>query len=118
MCCKWATSRRGGIGFGDPKLSAPQAGLMASLAQGIVGGDMAWPLVVAGMLFGVALIMFKVKSPMLVAIGMYLPFATTCAIFVGGMLRWMTDSSQPRRGPQRSATDARGECRASWSPAD
>ncbi len=33
----------GGIGFGDKALPAPQAGLMASLAQGIVGGDMAWP---------------------------------------------------------------------------
>jgi uncharacterized oligopeptide transporter (OPT) family protein len=30
---------------------------MASLAQGIVGGDMAWPLIVAGILMGVALIM-------------------------------------------------------------
>src|SRR5580698_6995120 len=69
--------KTGGIGFGDPKLPAPQAGLMASLAQGIVGGDMAWPLVIAGMLFGVFLIMIKVKSPMLVAIGMYLPFQTT-----------------------------------------
>ena len=45
--------KRGGIGFGDPKLSAPQAGLMAALAQGIVGGEMAWPLVVAGVMFGV-----------------------------------------------------------------
>ena len=68
---------KGGIGFGDPKLSAPQAGLMASLAQGIVGGDMAWPLVVAGILMGIAMIMFKVRSPMLVAIGMYLPIGTT-----------------------------------------
>ena len=59
----------GGIGFGDPKLSAPQAGLMASLAQGIVGGDMAWPLIITGILMGVAMIMIGVKSPMLVAIG-------------------------------------------------
>jgi hypothetical protein len=28
---------------------------------------------------------------MLVAVGMYLPFPTTCAIFVGGVLRWVTD---------------------------
>jgi putative OPT family oligopeptide transporter len=90
--------KTGGIGFGDPKLSAPQAGLMAALAQGIVGGDMAWPLVVAGALFGVFLIMIKVKSPMLVAIGMYLPFQTTCAIFVGGMLRWVTDRLSHRAG--------------------
>ena len=36
------------------RISAPQAGLMASLAQGIVGGDMAWPLVVAGIMMGIA----------------------------------------------------------------
>ncbi len=90
--------KTGGIGFGDPKLSAPQAGLMAALAQGIVSGDMAWPLVVAGALFGVFLIMIKVKSPMLVAIGMYLPFQTTCAIFVGGLLRWVTDNRSRAAG--------------------
>src|SRR5580704_16962665 len=83
--------KSGGTGFGDPKLAAPQAGLMAALAQGIVGGEMAWPLVVTGAIFGVVLIMFKVRSPMLVAVGMYLPFPTTCAIFVGGVLRWITD---------------------------
>ena len=55
--------KRGGIGFGDRALSAPQAGLMASLAQGIVGGDMAWPLVIAGMLMGVALIMIARQEP-------------------------------------------------------
>src|SRR6266446_3256749 len=83
--------KSGGTGFGDPKLAAPQAGLMAALAQGIVGGEMAWPLVVTGAIFGLVLIMFKVRSPMLVAVGMYLPFPTTCAIFVGGVLRWITD---------------------------
>jgi putative OPT family oligopeptide transporter len=93
-----ANINTGGIGFGDPKLSAPQAGLMAALAKGIVGGEMAWPLVFAGALFGVALIMVKVKSPMLVAVGMYLPFATTAAIFIGGLLRWATDVSCRRRG--------------------
>jgi putative OPT family oligopeptide transporter len=89
---------KGGIGFGDKALSAPQAGLMASLAQGIVGGDMAWPLVITGILLGLAMIMFKVKSPMLVAIGMYLPFATTSGIFVGGMIRWFTDRMAQRGG--------------------
>ena len=59
---------------------------------------MAWPLVVTGMLFGVALIMLRVRSPMLVAVGMYLPFPTTFAIFVGGMLRWMTDTLSKRAG--------------------
>src|ERR1700685_2208434 len=87
----------GGSGFGDKALPAPQAGLMASLAQGIVGGDMAWPLIAAGILMGVALVMIGVKSPMLVAIGMYLPVVTTFAIFVGGMVRWVTDTLARRR---------------------
>ncbi len=90
--------KSGGTGFGDPKLAAPQAGLMAALAQGIVGGDMPWPLVIAGMLFGVALILFRVRSPMLVSVGMYLPFPTTFAIFVGGMLRWLTDTGSRAAG--------------------
>jgi putative OPT family oligopeptide transporter len=89
---------QGGIGFGDRQLAAPQAGLMASLAQGIVGGDMAWPLIIAGILMGIAMIMIGVKSPMLVAIGMYLPVGTTSAIFVGGMVRWITDSIAAKRG--------------------
>jgi putative OPT family oligopeptide transporter len=88
----------GGIGFGDPKLSAPQAGLMASLSQGIVGGEMAWPLIIAGVLMGVAMILIGVRSPMLVAIGMYLPVGTTFAIFIGGLIRWFTDSLAARRG--------------------
>ncbi|MGD0365286.1 MAG: OPT/YSL family transporter [Bryobacteraceae bacterium] len=65
--------------FGSSALPAPQAGLMAMLAKGIVGGDMAWPLVVVGILMGFALIMVEVKSPMLFSVGMYLPLGTTCA---------------------------------------
>jgi len=93
-----ANIKSGGMGFGDPKLSAPQAGLMATLAQGIVGGDMPWPLVVVGVMFGIVLIMGRVRSPMLVAVGMYLPINTTSAIFVGGVLRWITDSASKRAG--------------------
>jgi putative OPT family oligopeptide transporter len=88
----------GGVGFGDPKLPAPQAGLMAMLAQGIVGGDMAWPLVIAGILMGLAMVMLEVKSVMLFAVGMYLPLETTFAIFLGGVIRWMTDRARDKRG--------------------
>jgi putative OPT family oligopeptide transporter len=88
----------GGTGFGDAKLSAPQASLMAFLAQGIVGGEMAWPLVIVGVFMGVAMILLQVKSPMLVAVGMYLPFGTTSAIFVGGMIRWLADTVAKSKG--------------------
>src|ERR1700761_8420465 len=90
--------RAGGTGFGDRQLPAPQAGLMALLAQGIVGGDMPWPLVLVGMMFGIAMIMMQIKSPMLVSVGMYLPFETTFSIFVGGLIRWAGDRLADRRG--------------------
>ncbi len=92
-----ANIKEGGIGFGDAKLSAPQAGLMASLSQGIVGGGMPWALVLVGICMGFALIMVQVKSPMLFSVGMYLPLETTFAIFVGGLIRWLCDVARDRR---------------------
>jgi uncharacterized oligopeptide transporter (OPT) family protein len=71
---------------------------MALLAQGIVGGDMPWSLVLVGILMGISLIMLSVKSPMLVAVGMYLPLETTFAIFVGGVIRAVADMLAMRRG--------------------
>ena len=85
-------------GFGGPRLSAPQAGLMAALSQGIVGGEMAWPLVIVGIAMGISLILVKVRSPMLFAVGMYLPLETTFAIFVGGLMRGLVDRMAGKRG--------------------
>jgi putative OPT family oligopeptide transporter len=88
--------------IGSVELPAPQAGLMALMAQGIVGGDMAWPLVIVGMLFGVALILIKAPAPMLIAVGMYLPFSTTSAVFVGGIFRTILEWFMKKK----DATDA------------
>lgn len=78
-------------GFGSKNLSAPQAGLMAMLSKGIVEGQMAWPLIIVGMLMGVAFILMQIKSPMLVSVGMYLPLETTFAIFIGGLMKGIVD---------------------------
>jgi len=87
----------GAFTFGSRELSAPQAGLMAALAQGIVGKEMAWPLVIAGMLMGFAFILVQLRSPMLVAVGMYLPLETTFAIFCGGMIKGIVDRRAARK---------------------
>ena len=71
---------------------------MAALSQGIVGGEMAWPLVVVGIAMGIALILVKVKSPMLFSVGMYLPLGTTFAIFCGGLVRGLVDKMRDKRG--------------------
>jgi putative OPT family oligopeptide transporter len=86
------------FGFGSRELAAPQAGLMATLAVGVVGGEMPWPLVVVGIFMGIGMIMMQVRSPMLVAVGMYLPFETTFAIFLGGVFRFAGDWLAKRRG--------------------
>jgi uncharacterized oligopeptide transporter (OPT) family protein len=75
---------------------------MAQLAKGIVGGEMPWGLIIFGMCFSLALILIKAPSPMLIAVGMYLPFETTFAIFVGGMIKLYVD----RRLAQKNAPPA------------
>jgi OPT family oligopeptide transporter len=84
-------------GFGSKNLSAPQAGLMAMLSKGIVGGEMAWPLIIVGMLMGIAFILMQVKSPMLVSVGMYLPLETTFAIFIGGLIKGIVEMYNERK---------------------
>jgi len=84
----------GGTGFGGKELPAPQASLMALLSEGIIAGQMAWPLIIVGMLMGFGFILMQVKSPMLVSIGMYLPLETTFAIFVGGLIKGILERFQ------------------------
>ena len=98
-------------GFGGEVLAAPQAGLMAKLSQGIVGGEMVWPLIIVGILMAIGFILVQVKSPMLVCVGMYLSFGTVAAIFVGGIIRWVVDTIIARRKyneNQKSRIENRG----------
>ncbi|MDD5305690.1 MAG: oligopeptide transporter, OPT family [Deltaproteobacteria bacterium] len=76
-------------GIGGDGLAAPQAGLMATTAKGIISGQLPWELILMGMAFAFGLIFVGVPSPMLVAVGMYLPFQTTTAIFTGGVIAWI-----------------------------
>jgi uncharacterized oligopeptide transporter (OPT) family protein len=103
-------------GIGGKLLPAPQAGLMAQLAQGIVGGQMAWGLLLIGCFFGIALVMIGAPSPMLIAVGMYLPLETSAAIFVGGVLKWALDVWASRRklsAEEKAKVDERGTLLAS-----
>ena len=89
--------------IGSAELPAPQAGLMALMARGIVGGEMAWPLVISGMFLALGLILINSPSPMLIAVGMYLPFSSTSAIFVGGLMAWMLARTLTARGASGAA---------------
>lgn len=90
-------------GIGGSALPAPQAGLMALLAEGIVGGQMAWGLLGIGAALGIGMILCGARAPMLVAVGMYLPFDTSSAIFAGGVIKWIVDRQASALSPERRA---------------
>ncbi len=76
--------------IGSNDLPAPQAFLMSGVVQGTLGGEMAWPFVLAGMVLAFVLIL--INLPVLpVAIGIYLPFTLATPIFCGGVIRYITN---------------------------
>ena len=76
--------------IGSPDLPAPQSFLMAGIVKGVLGGDMVWPFVIAGMVLAIILILTDL--PVLpVAIGIYLPFTLAIPIFSGGVIRGITN---------------------------
>ncbi|MBN2599220.1 MAG: oligopeptide transporter, OPT family [Candidatus Thermoplasmatota archaeon] len=76
--------------IGSTNLPAPQAFLMQGIVQGVLGGEMVWPFVVAGAVLAFVLIL--IGLPVLpVAIGIYLPFTLSTPIFAGGVVRSITN---------------------------
>jgi putative OPT family oligopeptide transporter len=84
-------------GFGGEKLPAPQASLMAVVGRGIVEKKAELILIIVGMFMGFAFILMQVRSPMLIAVGMYLPIDTSFAIFVGGLMKGLLDNALKKR---------------------
>ena len=82
--------------IGSPTLSAPQATLMKSVADGVFNGNLPWTFVYIGGVIAVALILIDLRQekigsdfrvPVLaVAVGIYLPITLTVPIFIGGMV--------------------------------
>jgi putative OPT family oligopeptide transporter len=82
-------------------LSAPQATLMASVADGVLGGELPWGLISIGALIGGAIILIDlaleargsaVRAPVLaVAVGLYLPLELSVPIFLGGLIAWLAE---------------------------
>ncbi len=76
--------------IGSPDLPAPQAFLMSGVVRGVLGGEMVWPFVLAGIVLAFVLILIDI--PVLpVAIGIYLPFTLATPIFFGGVIRHITN---------------------------
>ncbi len=103
-------------------LPAPQAGLISSLAQGVISGDIDWSLIRIGALIGVAIIAIdEILSrttkhmrlpPLAVGLGIYLPTQSTLMIVVGAIVGWLFDRRADRT-PKPEATKQLGVLLAS-----
>jgi uncharacterized oligopeptide transporter (OPT) family protein len=72
------------------RFTAPQPQLFHSIITGILGGTLEWSLFVIGVLIAITMELASVRS-LPFAVGMYIPLSAPTPIFVGGMLRWLTD---------------------------
>src|SRR5881398_447884 len=82
-------------------LPAPQAGLISSLAQGVIAADIDWSLIRIGGFIGIGIILldeifaratkYMRVPPLAVGLGIYLPTQSTLMIVVGAIVGWMYD---------------------------
>ncbi|MDA0678805.1 MAG: oligopeptide transporter, OPT family [Proteobacteria bacterium] len=89
-------------------LAAPQATLMASVAQGVFHGGLPWTMAFIGAVVGVLIIVAdealksrgsSFRMPVLaVAVGIYLPLELSSAILVGGLVAHFAARVHAKRG--------------------
>jgi len=86
-------------------LLAPQANLMASVANGIFGGELPWTMIGIGIGIGVVIIVIDERlkksgagwrAPVLAcAVGIYLPIELSVPIFAGGLVAHLVERRFP-----------------------
>ena len=91
-------------GIGSDKAAAPQARLMATVISGILNQRLPWNLVLLGVFTVVAVELLGIRS-LSFAVGFYLSIATTLAIFVGGVVRWLVDTAAAKAGEKTEESD-------------
>lgn len=70
----------------------PQANLMSTLTAGIMSGELPWVMIIVGAVMGVVLFLLNLPV-MTVAIGFYLPIATTSIILIGAIVRLFVEKT-------------------------
>ena len=70
--------------------------------NGILSRKLPWTLVLLGVALVIVVELLGVRS-LTFAVGAYLSIATTLAIFVGGVVRWMVDAAVKKAGGEADA---------------
>jgi len=91
-------------GIGSSDAPAPQARLMATVISGILNQRLPWGLVMLGVFLVIAVELLGIRS-LSFAVGFYISIGTTCAMFVGGMMRWFVERAAERAGEKAEESD-------------
>jgi putative OPT family oligopeptide transporter len=91
-------------GIGSEKAAAPQGRLMATVINGILSRKLPWTLVLLGVALVIVVELLGIRS-LTFAVGAYLSIATTLAIFVGGVMRWMVDRAMLQHAAKLAAAN-------------
>ena len=116
-----------GLGAPTPEqpnaLLAPQATLMASVAEGVFGAGLPWNMVAMGVLIGAVIIAADEalkargsawRAPVLaVAVGIYLPLQLSTAILAGGLVAHFAQRYNRRQGSELAGRARNGTLFAS-----
>ena len=80
-------------GYGSQELPAPQATLMKMIVEGVMGGNLPWNLVFAGVFIGIVVEILGI--PVLpFAVGLYLPIHLSTPMMLGGAVRWIFEKKK------------------------
>jgi putative OPT family oligopeptide transporter len=86
------------------KFDAPKATLMSYIIKGILNRQLPWGLVLLGVMISLVLEMSGIPS-LAFAVGVYLPLSSSSPIFIGGMIRWLTDRYVRRKHSGKNLTE-------------
>jgi putative OPT family oligopeptide transporter len=102
----------GAPGAGPNALAAPQAGLISTLAQGVLGGNLNWTMLDWGIAAGVVAIVVDMLlgrakllrlPPLAIGIGIYLPMSVILPTVIGAVVGWCYDRWADRTAnPERA----------------
>jgi putative OPT family oligopeptide transporter len=91
--------------FGSIDLPAPQAVLMKTVIEGVLGGNLPWGLVMIGGAISITAELLRIPS-LPFAVGIYLPLSTMTPLYVGGLVRQFVEK---RAGDNQELKKKRGE---------
>jgi putative OPT family oligopeptide transporter len=112
----------GAPGAGPNALAAPQAGLISSLAKGVLGGDLNWSMLQWGAVAGIGFVMLDEilgragrmpLPPLAIGIAIYLPMAVILPVVLGALVgaaydRWADRTAEPERARRMGTLTATG----------